>query len=297
VYSKRPRNWLDTQGGQLKRHIDGFGQTDLIPSFVATFDFGRITTNRWGMRDQDYELTPAPGTFRVAVLGASSVMGWGVGDGETFEALVEARLNREQAGAPFARYELLNFGNPGYQPPQLLVALEKALAFRPNAVFYVATAREPSRAAWYLVEVVQKRIAIPYPELNEIVAKAGLTAEMDEATALRRLEPFRADLLSAVYRRIVATARANGSVPVWVFQPQVREGAWQAETPEMVRLAEAAGFVIVSLEDVYKGEDVAAIRLAEWDEHPNARAHRLMATRLYELLQAKRDLVFQAPAR
>jgi hypothetical protein len=297
VYAKRPTHWLDTQGGHLKRHTGGFAQTDLIPSFVATFDFGRMSTNRWGMRDRDYELKPAPGTFRAAVLGPSSVMGWGVGDGETFEALVETRLNREQAGAPFARYEILNFGIPGYQPPQLLVALEKALTFSPDAVFYVATAREASRAAWYLVEVVQKRIEIPYPELKEIVAKAGLAADMDEATALRRLEPFRADILSAVYRRVVETSRARGIVPVWIFQPQVREGSWQQETPEMLRLAEGAGFVMVSLADVYKGEDVAAIRLAEWDEHPNARGHRLMAAQLYESMQAKRDLVFRTSAR
>jgi hypothetical protein len=145
--------------------------------------------------------------------------------------------------------------------------------------------------------VVQKRIAIPYPELKEIAAKAGLTPDMDEATAVRRLEPFQAEILSAVYRRVVETSRARGIVPIWVFQPQVREGPWQAETPVMQRLAEEAGFVIVSLADVYKGEDVAAIRLAEWDEHPNARGHRLMADLLYELLQSKQDLVFRTATR
>ena len=297
VYAKRPKSWLDAQGGQLKRHTGGFAGGDLIPSFVATLEFGKVSTNRWGMRDQDYELKPAPGTFRAAVLGASSVMGWGVGDGETFEALVEVRLNRERAGAPFPRYEILNFGIQGYQPPQLLVAHEKALAFSPDAVFYVATGREISRAAQLLVEVVQKRIEIPYPDLKEIVAKAGLAAAMDEATALRRLEPYRADLLSAVYRRIVETSRARGIVPVWIFLPQLREGGWQEETPETLRLAEGAGFIIVNLSDVFKGEDVAAIRVAEWDEHPNARAHRLIAARLYESLLTKQDLVFKASVR
>ena len=48
------------------------------------------------MRDQDYERSPPPNTFRIALLGPSNVMGWGVGDGETFEALVEERLNRER---------------------------------------------------------------------------------------------------------------------------------------------------------------------------------------------------------
>ena len=101
-----------------------------------------ITINRWGMRDQDYAEKRAPATFRAAVLGASSVMGWGVNDGETFEALLEARLNRELANSPFARYELLNYGVPGYQPPQQMVNLERALKLEPNAIMFIATGRD-----------------------------------------------------------------------------------------------------------------------------------------------------------
>ena len=36
----------------------------------------------------------------------------------------------------------------------------------------------------------------------------------------------------------------------------------------MLRIAEEAGFVIINLADVYRNEDLDAIRLAEWDEHP-----------------------------
>ena len=43
----------------------------------------------------------APGTYRIALLGASTVMGWGVGDDEAFEALVERRLNEAPARAGF----------------------------------------------------------------------------------------------------------------------------------------------------------------------------------------------------
>jgi lysophospholipase L1-like esterase len=51
--------------------------------------------------------------------------------------------------------------------------------------------------------------------------------------------------------------------------------------------------VIVNLADVYKGHSVEAIRLAEWDEHPNARGHELIAARLYDALQEQRDVVFR----
>lgn len=294
VYSKKPAQWLDVRDAGLKRFTGDFAQTELIPSFAAETNFGRISTNRWGMRDQDYELLPAPGTFRIAVLGPSTVMGWGAPDGETFEALLEARLNRGH-GSPHARYEVLNFGVPGYQPPQELIALEKALRFQPNAVFYFAAGREVSRAAEYLAEVVRKRVPIPYPPLAEIAAKAALTPDLDEQAALRKLTPYRADLLASTYSQIVARIRARGAVPVLVFLPQVRAGTWQEETPETLRLAAAAGFIVIDLSDVFAGEELASIRLAEWDDHPNARGHRLIADRLYEAVAANPGIIAGSP--
>ena len=94
------------------------------------------------MRDQDYAASPTAGTYRAVLLGASSVMGWGVSDGQTFEALVEKRLNEQATGGQgFERFELMNLGIPGYDPPQQMVMVERALGFEPNAVFFVSTAK------------------------------------------------------------------------------------------------------------------------------------------------------------
>ena len=198
------------------------------------------------------------------------------------------------------RYELLNFGVPGYQPPQQLVALENALSFSPNAVFYVATGREISRAASYLVEVVQKNVEIPYEPLRDVVNRAGLLPSMDEATALKRLGPFRDTILSWTYKRIADEVRGRGVLPVFVFLPQVREGEWQDETPEILRIAERAGFTVIDLSGVYRGQDIAALRLAEWDEHPNQLGHQLIASLLFDELQKQPstigDTQEQAPA-
>jgi D-alanyl-lipoteichoic acid acyltransferase DltB (MBOAT superfamily) len=297
VYTKKPANWLDVQNAGLKRFTGDFAQTELVPSFVSQTPYGTLSVNRWGMRDKDHERTPPANTHRIALLGASSVMGWGVSDGETFEALVETRLNQERGTAAEPGYEILNFAVPGYQPPQQLMALDKALTFSPNAVIYVATGREISRAASYLVEAVRKKVEIPYESLRDIVRKAGLDPSMDEATSLRRLEPFSIEILSSTYRRIVEQTRASGAVAVFVFLPQVREGTWQEETAETLRLAESAGFVVIDMSDVYKGQDIAAIRLAEWDDHPNRRGHELIASRLYDELQKKRETIFQAVSR
>ncbi|HEX6136129.1 MAG TPA: hypothetical protein VF059_00575, partial [Casimicrobiaceae bacterium] len=237
VYAKRPANWLDIQGSGLKRFTGDFAQEELKPSFTATTNYGTMSTNRWGMRDQDYERLPAPGTFRMALLGPSNVMGWGVADGETFEALLEKRLNEGVAGMPRVKYEILNFGVPGHQPPQQLVVLDKALGFAPNAVLYVATGREVSRAGSYLIEAVNKRLDIPYPELRDVLTRAGIVPGTEEAVGLKRLEPYRSEILALVYRRIADESRRHGAVPVWIFLPQVRQGSWQEETPEQMRIA------------------------------------------------------------
>ena len=295
VYSKKPAEWLDVRDAGLKRFTGDFAQTELIPSFVAETNFGQISVNRWGMRDQDYEQLPRSDTFRAAVLGPSTVMGWGAADGETFEALVEARLNRDRANAPYARYEFLNFGVPGYQPPQQLIAVEKALRFQPSAVFYVAAGREVSRATDYMAEVVHKAIPIPYAPLADIVAKAGLKSGADQDTALRQLNPYRADVLAATYAGIVSRIRAAGAMPVLVFLPQVRAGTWEEETPETLAIASKAGFVVIDLSDVFSGQSLETIRVADWDDHPNAKGHRLVAERLYAAVTARPEIIAERP--
>jgi D-alanyl-lipoteichoic acid acyltransferase DltB (MBOAT superfamily) len=295
VYMNPPRNrWLDIEAAGIDRFTGDFAQKALAPSMRLATRMGPISTNRWGMRDRNYERQPAPGTFRIAVLGSSSVMGWGVGDGETFEHLIEDRLNRERAGAPWKGYELLNFAVPGYQPPQQLVTFDQALDFGPHAVFYIATGREARRSADYLWEAVNKKLEIPYPELKEIAARARVTASMDRLTGIRALAPHQFEILSHVYGRIAKASLARGIVPVLVFLPQVPDGEWRDENPEILRRAAEAGFLVIDLDDVYKGQDLAAIQVAPGDSHPNARGHRIVADRLSRELEPQLDRIFAA---
>ncbi|MBM4262664.1 MAG: hypothetical protein FJ145_14690 [Deltaproteobacteria bacterium] len=289
LYMNRPSTWLDVAGTGLDRFTGDFLHRELVPSFVAMSSHGPVRTNRWGMRDQDYEAKPAPNTYRIALLGASSVMGWGVRDNETFEALVEERLNQNNVGKPYQRYEILNMAVPGYQPVQQLLVVEKAYSFAPNAVLYVATGREASRSASYLAEVTAKNIAVPFAPLREIIAKAAVPPKTAEAIGTRRLMPFRHEILTWTYRYIVDECRERGIVPLFLFLPQVEQGDWVEETPEILRIARAAGFVVADLSDVYQGHEINTLRIADWDNHPNANGHRLVAERLYTILKEHKD--------
>jgi hypothetical protein len=222
-------------------------------------------------------------------------MGWGVGDGETFEELLEDRLNRDGLGSGPARWEILNLAVPGYEPPQLLATLPKALEFQPNAVLYVAPGGELSAAARYLVTAEQKGIEIPYESLRGIVQRADIGAGTEKTTAEHRLVPFRAEILSWIYQRFVVECREHGAVPLFLFLPQVYTGQWQGETPETLRLAREAGFVVLDLQDIYVNQDIATNRLAEWDNHPNANAHRLIADRLFQEVRQRAGALLVRP--
>jgi hypothetical protein len=65
----------------------------------------------------------------------------------------------------------------------------------------------------------------------------------------------------------------------------------------MLRAAAAAGFVVLDLFDVYgpeTGHD--SLRVAEWDKHPNAAGHAMIAERLLDELRRRPALLEPAPS-
>jgi D-alanyl-lipoteichoic acid acyltransferase DltB (MBOAT superfamily) len=293
VYANRPAGWLDVQGAGLQRFTGDFRQVELVPHAQTVRPFGSVTTNRWGMRGPDYDLKPPPDTYRVGLVGSSIVMGAGVDDHETFAVVLEERLNQDRAGGSYQRYELLNFGVPGYKPLQKLPVVERVFAFEPDAVFYFATGRESSRAADYLAEVVRKRINNPYPYLQDVASRAGLEPGMHHTELVRRLTPFREEILGWLYGEIARLCRDRGVSPVLVFLPQLERGAWEEETPATLRLAREHGFLVLDLSGIYDGYDTTLIQIADWDRHPNPIGHRLIADRLYELIRQHQDELFE----
>ncbi len=92
-------NFYATRVGRMS--IDFVGR-ELVPSSQANFRGALVEVNSMGMRDREYSRKKPAGTVRIAVLGASVTMGWGVGTEENFESQLEERLNRGsgEGGAP-----------------------------------------------------------------------------------------------------------------------------------------------------------------------------------------------------
>ncbi len=71
----------------------------------------QLTSNGNGFRSRELPVKKGENVYRIAVLGDSTAFGWGVNQEERFSDVLEEKLNA--AGGNY-RYEVLNFGIPGY---------------------------------------------------------------------------------------------------------------------------------------------------------------------------------------
>jgi hypothetical protein len=291
VYARRPARseWPNVHQVGVARLTNDILHWELLPLRGAEYHGALLRTKRWGMRDHDYELVPPPGTYRIALVGPSYVMGDGVGDTETFEALLEARLERgRQPGEPAV--EILNFATPNYFPLRHLVLLHrKVFAFQPDAVFMVSHVSDAQDFAPVLATAATRNYEIPFAFLREKLAALGIDGNVTLEEAARRLSPHKDDLLAQTYQQIVRDCLDRGILPVWLYIPAPNNATDDPRVAPLREMAQRAGFVTVDLGDVYQGVDPRSLWIADWDYHPNADGHRLIADRLYERLLARRD--------
>jgi D-alanyl-lipoteichoic acid acyltransferase DltB (MBOAT superfamily) len=297
IYTKRPVDWGVERDTAVYRHTGDFAHAELRPSASMELQGARFTTNRFAMRDGELELAKPPGTFRIALLGSSHVQGAGVGDAETFAERLEQRLQADAPRSGHERYEVLNFGVGAYTPLEILYALEhRALDFHPDALFYVAHSIDVEQVVARLAAKARAGVALPYPELVEALRRAGVEAGTAQSVAERRLQPLGEELTEWIYRRIVEEARARGLVPVWIYLPRISERVREEDVARLFELAARAGFAVIDLRGLYDERDAESLRLAEWDYHPNAAGHALIAEQIHrELLVRGQEIPLGLP--
>ena len=220
-------------------------------------------------------------------------MGWGVEQDQSFEAMLEDRLNHELAAGTQDRYEILNFGVAGYSPIHVMYQLRrKVLAFEPSAILYLGHASDLERASRRWAVMIQRGRAPADAYLSELQRQSGLRADTQPNEARRRMKPYVNELLGWVYRSIVEDCRAQHVLPVFVYLETVIEPQeeWRAaERAEVLALARNAGFVILDLTGAYGGRPPSTLWVAENDSHANVLGNQLIAERLYRLIDARRE--------
>ena len=308
LQAAKPAHWVAFGSTAAYRRRGDFLRGDLQPGARIVFLDRPLSVNRWGMRDREVPRAKPAGTYRIAFLGPSIVMGSGVGDDETLTALLEERLNTTASDG--RRYQVLNFGVADCSLVEQLALLEEqALAFEPDAVFIADSPRLHRSIVSQLLHAVWREAPIPYPGLDDLIRRTdvfalagdgipvpfqsvraafgvlGVQTRMPWAEAERRMWLAADEVVRWTFRAVADVARAHGAVPVFVLLDNVADPG--REDVLATREAVDSGLIAFDLTDVWQNHDQAALRIAPWDNHPNVAGNRLMAARLAELMQQR----------
>ena len=158
--------------------------------------------------------------------------------------MIEDRFNREAAERGLARrIEILNFSVSGYGPISAMARLEqRAFVFDPDMILYISLDDVP----WIANEVansVEKKLSIPYREVLDVEAAAGIEPGLPQIVAEQKLQGKREELLLWVYRRMVALGQKHGIPVAASFIPPAPRSSrtartcWFARSRSRARLA------------------------------------------------------------
>jgi hypothetical protein len=283
-----PAGWNEGRR-TLYRQREDFLLNEFYPSVSGVLAGEIATINPLGLRDRDYEKRKPVGAYRMLLVGASHELGMGVKDGETFENLLEDRLNQANLGTSASRYEILNLSMGAAGLFQKLARIEEiGFGFEPDAV--ILSLYEPDRAFIlpHLSRTLRQSFEAPAEYrgfLSEVYRKAGVHAGMPDMVIQSRLRPHIPELYEWVLRRFVQECEQRGIRALTIYRPQPHEESRPPEFFELQEITRAVGLEMIDLSPAFDTvTDREDLILAEWDHHTNALGHRLLAEALYERL-------------
>lgn len=286
----RPTKARSAATPEMTRTADPLLERELVPGWRGEIRGSLLTINRFGMRDRPERSQKKPArTCRVAVVGSSVVMGFGVGDAETFPHLLEDQLSAGgREGTP--RIEFLNFGTGRSYVIQRRVLIDrKVFAFEPDAICYVAHQDEFMGAIKHLGSLIAGGTELPYACLRDVVRKAGIKPDTSQGMTEALLQPLARDIVLGVYRDLAAECRRRDVALLWVYVPIPGVMFTQDPAETFVAIAKEAGLTAINLEGWDAGHMPAQLNLSPVDPHPNGLGQRLIAERFAEILRQRPD--------
>jgi hypothetical protein len=287
---------------------DDFLQFELKP-FLTRNLFGQpFLTNAFGMHDSPTSLEKPEGTMRIAVLGSSMDMGWGVPYQETYINKLETWLDRHAGlrnGSPPRRFEVLNFAVAAYSPMQRLEVLRrKVMAFDPDLVIYSATTLDLRLMEIHLCDMLRKNVDLKYDFVNQAKALAAIDSadlELDRDGDLlnkdrlkRKLRTVYWWLYDVTFGAIASECHERGVPLVMVIIPRVGKADLPSLRTEPVARLRALsahhGVTVFDLSDTFDQIDPAKLEIAAWDDHPNVLGHHRLFLALARALVKDQDV-------
>jgi D-alanyl-lipoteichoic acid acyltransferase DltB (MBOAT superfamily) len=255
--------------------VNSFLEGRLGRSVRMSFEGKHFTTSSQGLRDREYELIAPPGTVRLAFTGASDVLGAGVADNETIDAVLEPLLDA-RAQPLGLRTEVLNFGFFGTNLVQRGLAIPAATApFQPDMILQAVYNFELPLFPKGIKAALQAGVTMPV-ELAAIVGEARLSADLSDRQVVAALRPHEDGLLRMSLR--LAQQHADElAVSLVLVALQMPGTGGAGALPMIDRAASELGLPLIDCTHVWDGLDRQAYVVSERDPHANAAGSRIIA--------------------
>lgn len=233
-------------------------------------------------------------------------MASGVDIESAFHSVLEDRLNRESSDI---RYEFINFGVGGYVPRQNLATLKyKALNYNPDLVLLCVGIEAFS--AWdmpeerYTQPYSIKRPTYPFFEsffikllkrstlVNYFKHKFKMVNSNKNGNFVDTLKIEGFKRLKSVFSEFQMISKMR-HLPICIIVLRRSDIAPRA-LGVFKNLTDEFGFSFIDTRPAFRGLKISNYFIYKIDEHPNATAHKMFATVIYEYLKEKNLLVKQA---
>ncbi len=289
LYTHRPDGWSDSA---VRRLRDDPILHDFLPSLDIVCWGSSFTTNQHGLRDWEYSMEKPADVFRIVLLGSSHDAGLGVATDETYENLVENRLN-EQWGSAGRRFEIVNFSVNGHNVLHKLENLSRrAFAFEPDLVLYAAHSDEiPWTVQRGVINTYWDRGYLP---AHDFLVKVLRQVDLDPSGAPARRRVVEYKLLPhapQIFQDALQIMRDRTREADVEFALLLTEHATDTRRERafdtLSAIGQALDIAVVDLRGTYAGvKDRTSFILASWNTHTNARGHERMAEKMYQQLIA-----------
>jgi lysophospholipase L1-like esterase len=253
-----------------------------------------VETNSHGMRDGE-PLPDDASIWRIAVVGDSFVFGLGLPPDEVFTEVLERDLGRGAGDG--RRFEVLNFGVPGYSSQEEAAVLEhKALAWKPRVVIVGYCLNDPETEPLQPLHVYFSPVAwwqhshlLRLAALFSMTMKTDAHGDGDYVRFLHAAAGGKWPTAERAFARMHELTAARGVPALLVIFPLLESPSW-SEYPyrdlhaQVAEAARARGLEVLDLLPVFEREPPASLWVFPEDHHPSRLGNRLAADAIRQRL-------------
>jgi hypothetical protein len=260
-------------------------------------------TNRFGFRGPERSLEKPAGTFRVALIGDSVTMGYGVLYEDTYAARIEGALAELRPGT---RFEVINVGLSGLASGAVIDRFEElAIRFDPDLVVYgytlndiegehyrnsYDTSSKRDLQAIYASPLRLWRLVGPsWKNMIDLLFSppGSYDYELDQ-NYFHNPEAWH-DVEQSL-DRLAALAAQRGICAVLLFHTRLESlnflHPYHVYYDAIASAAGERGFEVARSFAHFRGNEATSLWVTAFDAHPNPRGHELLAEALAEGLGA-----------